>query len=112
VLVVVTPWRGAAPCPAEDVADSYRRRWPAALARRSLKVTLGMGVLRCQSRAVVRKEGWAHFLASDRIRAVMAPAAQAHGTGPRGLSFKGALQALTAFAGRLLEAEGETAEGL
>jgi hypothetical protein len=37
-------------------------RWHAELDLRSLKVTLGMDVLRCKSPEMVRKEVWAHLL--------------------------------------------------
>jgi hypothetical protein len=61
---------------------------------------------------MVCKELWAHFLAYNLIRAVMAQAAQACGADPRELSFKVALQALSAFAERLLEAEDALREEL
>jgi len=112
VLVVVTTLRDAAMYPAADLADLYRRRWHAELDLRSLKETLGMGVLRCKSPVMVRKEVWAHLLTYNLIRAVLAQAALEFGADPRELSFKGALQALTTFAERLLEATEETAADL
>jgi hypothetical protein len=111
-LVVVTTLRDAAAYPAADLADLYRLRWHAELDLRSLKETLGMGVLRCKSPAMVRKEVWAHLLTYNLIRAVLAQAALEFGADPRELSFKGALQALTTFAERLLEATAETAAEL
>src|SRR5262249_4258137 len=63
VLVVATTlYRDAAPSVAE-IGELYRVRWNAELDLRSLKVTLGMDVLRCQSPDMVRKELWAHALA-------------------------------------------------
>jgi hypothetical protein len=112
VLVVVTTLLDAATYPAEDLADLYRLRWHAELDLRSLKVTLGMDVLRCKSPAMVRKEVWAHFLAYNLIRAVRAQAAEECGADPRELSFKGALQALSTFAERLLEADAAAREEL
>lgn len=112
VLVVATTLLDAETYTAADLADWYRLRWHAELDLRSLKVTLGMDVPRCQSPEMVRKEVWAHFLAYNLIRAVMAQAAEECGADPRELSFKGALQALAAFAERLLEANGETREEL
>lgn len=111
-VVVVTTLLDAAVYRATDVATLYRLRWPAELDRRALKVTLGLDVLRCKSPAMVRKELWAHLLAYNVIRGVMAQAADEQGCDPRQLSFKGALQALTTFAERLLEAEGERYEEL
>ena len=79
-------------------------RWHAELDLRSLKTTLGMDVLRCKSPEMVRKEVWAHMLAYNLIRTVMAQAADAHGCTPRDLSFKGTLQMMSAFAERLYDA--------
>jgi hypothetical protein len=84
--------------PAADVAALYRSRWHAELDLRSLKVTLGMDVLRGKSPEIVRKEIWAHLLAYNLIRSVMAQAAVQHRALPRLLSFKAALQTLHAFA--------------
>jgi DDE family transposase len=107
-LVVVTTLLDAAAYPAADLAELYRLRWHAELDLRSLKEALGMGVLRCQSPAMVRKEVWAHLLAYNLIRAVLAAAADDLGADPRELSFTGGVQALTAFAERLLEADRAT----
>jgi len=82
---------------AAEVAALYRARWHAELDLRSLKVTLGMDVLRGQSPAIVRKEIWAHLLAYNLIRAVIAQSAVTHGVLPRTVSFKGALQTIHAF---------------
>jgi hypothetical protein len=111
-LVVVTTLLETAASTAADLAELYRLRWHAGLALRSLKETLGMGVLRCQSPAMVRKEVRAHPLAYNLIRAVLAQAALEYGADPRDLSFKGALQALTTLAERLLEATEEAAAEL
>jgi hypothetical protein len=82
----------------EDLAELYRARWQAELDLRSVKVTLGMDVLRCQSPEMVRKEVWAHLLAYNLIRTAMAQVASAAGRVPRELSVAGTVQALAAFA--------------
>jgi Transposase DDE domain len=110
-LVVVTTLLDPA-VTAADLAALYRARWHAELDLRSLKVTLGMDVLRCKTPAMVRKEVWAHLVAYNLIRAVMARAALEFGGPPRDISFKGALQAVRAFAERLLGADGATADEL
>jgi len=104
VVVVVTTLLDAQAYPASDLAALYRMRWHAELDLRSLKTTLGMDVLRCKSPEMVRKEVWAHMLAYNLIRTVMAQAADAHGCTPRDLSFKGTLQMMSAFAERLYDA--------
>jgi hypothetical protein len=111
-LVVVTTLVDPATVTAADLAELYRARWHAELDLRSLKVTLGMDVLRCKTPAMVRKEIWAHLIAYNLIRAVMARAALDLGGGPRELSFKAAVQAVRAFAERLLGAAGASAAAL
>jgi hypothetical protein len=71
--------------------------WCIELDLRSLKQTLQMDVLRCKTPELVRKELWAHVLAYNLIRTVMAQAASEHGLEPRSISFKGAVQTLEAF---------------
>jgi hypothetical protein len=83
--------------PKEDLAQLYRARWHSELDLRSLKQTLQMDILRCRTPELVRKELWAHVLAYNLIRTVMAQAASKHGVPPREVSFKGAVQTLEAF---------------
>ena len=63
-----------------------------------------MDVLRCLTSGMVRKEFWAHLLAYNLVRGVMAAAAHQHEVEPRDLSFQGARQALEAFRGPLSRA--------
>lgn len=112
VIVVVTTLLDAEVYSASELATLYRLRWHAELDLRSLKVALGLDVLRCKSPEMVRKEVWAHLLAYNLIRGVMAQAAEELGCHPRKLSFTGALQAMTSFAERLLEADAEKFEEL
>ena len=101
-LVVVTTLLDPVAYPARDVGELYRARWNVELDLRSLKVTLGMGVLRCKSPGMVRKEVWGHLLGYNLIRGVMAGAAAGSGVPPRVLSFAGAAQTVAAFAGVIL----------
>jgi hypothetical protein len=73
-LVVVTTLLDTEEFPRQDVAVLYRMRWLAELDLRSLKQTLQMDVLRCQSPAMVRKEVWAHLLAYDLVAGPRQPA--------------------------------------
>jgi hypothetical protein len=98
VLVVVTTLLDPEAFPRQDVAILYRLRWYAELDLRALKQTMQMDVLRGLSPAMVRKEVWAHLLAYNLLRGLMAQAAQAVGVLPVQVSFKGALQAVNAFA--------------
>src|SRR5262249_2280185 len=56
-----------------------------------------MGALRGKTPGLVRQEVWAHLLAYNLIRTVMAQAAATHDVPPRSISFTGALQTLEAF---------------
>ena len=96
-LVVATTLLDATAVTKGDLAQLYRARWHAELDLRSLKQTLQMDVLRCKTPELVRKELWAHILAYNLIRTVMAQAATRHGVEPRSISFKGAAQTLEAF---------------
>lgn len=107
VLVVVTTLLDAQEMPAEDVALLYRMRWYAELDLRALKQTMQMDILRCQSPEMVRKEVWAHLLAYNLLRGLMARAAEEAGLLPLQVSFKGALQMVQAFAAVLWTAEVE-----
>ena len=96
-LVVATTLLDVKAFTRDDVAQLYRARWHAELDLRSLKQTLQMDVLRCRTPGLVRKEIWAHVLAYNLIRTVMAQAAARRGAEPRSISFKGAVQTLEAF---------------
>lgn len=96
-FVVVTSLLEAEEVPKEDLAELYRARWHAELDLRSLKETMQMDVLRGKTPEMVRKEIWAHLLAYNLIRTVMAQAALQYDLPPRMISFKGAMQTLQAF---------------
>lgn len=63
-----------------------------------------MDILRCKTPAMVRKEIWAHLLAYNLVRQVMAQAAAEHHRRPRQISFAGAMQTLNEFRPALLHA--------
>src|SRR4051794_18122137 len=84
-----------------QIGALYERRWSGEIDIRSIKSTMHMDVLRCKSPEMVRKEIWAHLLAYNLLRTVMAVAAAEHGIEPRRVSFTGAKQAVTAFAPKI-----------
>lgn len=96
----------------EELAELFLERWNVELDLRSIKCELHMEVLRCKTPEMVAKEIWMHLLAYNLIRGVMAESAQAHDTTPRELSFKGALQTMTAFQDALRQATPEARSGL
>jgi hypothetical protein len=97
-VVLVTTMLDENLYPADDLAALYRERWHAELDLNSLKTTLQIEHLRCKTPEMMRKELWVHLLAYNLIRQTMADAARQHASLPRYLSFKGALQTMTAFA--------------
>ena len=100
-LILVTTWRDPVASPAPDRAALDRRRWPAELNLRSLKVTWPMDSVRGKSPDLVRQEGWAHLLTYNRVRRLLAQAARQAQVRPDELSVAGALQAVNAFLPKL-----------
>jgi hypothetical protein len=97
LIVLVTTVLDPTQTTKEDLATLYRARWNNELDLRSIKATMQMRELRCKTPELVRKEVWAHVLAYNLVRTVMAQAAATHGMEPRAISFKGAMQILEAF---------------
>ena len=91
-FVVVTSLLDPAAFPAAELASLYRQRWHCELDLRSIKSLMRMDVLRCKTPAMVRKEFWAHLLAANLVRGMMAEAARRSRLLPRRLSFQGARQ--------------------
>jgi Transposase DDE domain len=97
VIVVVTTILDPEQASKEELASLYRARWNNELDLRSIKITLQMDMLRCQTPELVRKEIWTHVLAYNLIRTVMAQAAAREDVAPRTISFKATLQVLESF---------------
>jgi hypothetical protein len=95
-----------------QIGGLYERRWEGEVDIRSIKSTMKMDVLRCKSPEMVEKEIWAHLLAYNLLRTVMAVAASESKVEPRKISFKGAKQTLSAFAPKLEAARPEQRAGL
>jgi len=95
-----------------QIGDLYERRWDGEVDIRSIKSTMKMDVLRCKTPEMVQKEIWAHLLAYNLLRTVMAVAARENDVEPRAISFKGAKQALMGFAPKLEAARPRQRAGL
>jgi len=106
-IVVATTLLDAESYPPAEIAELYRLRWDAEINLRSLKTMMNMDVLRCQTPEMVRKEVWAHLLAYNLIRTVIAQAAATHRKHPRQISFTRALRTLEAFRPTLAHANSE-----
>jgi hypothetical protein len=91
----------------KQIGDLYERRWEGEVDIRSIKCTMQMDILRCKTPDMVHKEIWTHLLAYNLLRTVMAVAANKNDIEPRKVSFKGAKQALMAFAPKIEAARPE-----
>ena len=83
--------------PRAAIGRLYTQRWHVEVDLKFIKEVMQMAVLRGQTPAMVRKEIAVHLLAYNLIRTVIAQAAYRYGVAPRTVSFKAALQLLTAF---------------
>jgi len=108
-LVVVTTLTDTQSYPKDAILDLFHDRWHVELDLRAIKQSLQMEVLRCQTPAMLHKEIWAHLLAYNLVRKVMAQAAIEAHLNPRQISFMGTVQTLNAFRDLLL---GATADEL
>ena len=95
--VVVTTFLNATAVNQKDLGELYSYRWFVELNLRSVKEIMRMDILRGKTPEMVRKEIWAHVLAYNLVRKMMAQAAIIHDKNPRQMSFKLALQMLCAF---------------
>jgi len=95
-FVVVTTLTDVERYKRQDLAELYHKRWLVELDIASIKVTLGMDVLRCKSPEMLRAEIWTCLLAYNLIRKTMLQAAAGAKLSPRQLSFALAVQTLAA----------------
>jgi hypothetical protein len=92
-----------------ELDQLYARRWHVELDLRNIKITLGVDVLRCLTPQMVEKELWAHLLAYNLIRLLMAQAALQTNVHPRELSFKHTVQLWTEWTAHRLDLSGDPA---
>jgi hypothetical protein len=97
-VTVGTTLLDPAEVPQPEFGNLYRQRWNCELDLRSLKTVMRMDILRCKTPEMVVKEIWVHLLAYNLLRTAIAAAAKENNAKPREVSFKGAKQAITAFA--------------
>jgi len=109
-ILVATTLLDASQTSRQAIGDLYHRRWHVELDIRSIKQTMKMAELSCKTPSMARKELWAHILAYNLVRGVMAASAQESNKSPRQLSMAAALQTLEAFRGELQRVEPGSAE--
>lgn len=101
-VIVVTSLLDEKAFPDSAIAELYARRWQIELHYRQIKTNLSLDVLRGLSPAMIERELWMHALAYNLVRALLLEASLAHDVSVERLSFKGALDALQAWADRAL----------
>jgi len=104
-LIVVTTLTDAREITTDDIGDLYHKRWHVELDIRSIKQSLHMDHLRCQTPFMVEKELWAHFLGYNLVRKVSAQAAKTQKIHPREVSFTGTKEAVNASWSQLTHAD-------
>lgn len=92
--VLVTTLTDARAVRPQELRALYAMRWNIEVDFRTLKVMMGMDVLRCQSQDMIDKEIAVYLLAYNLVRAAMAQAARLCELLPRALSFVGAKRSL------------------
>lgn len=95
--VLVTTFLDPSAVSREDLGRLYDYRWIVEINLRYIKETMHMDILRGKTPEMVRKEIWAHLLAYNLVRKIMAQSANQYNKRPQELSFKFALQILYAF---------------
>lgn len=103
-ITLVTTLLEAGLYPAEELFALYRRRWRLELCFRSLKTTMGMETLSCQSPQLVDKELLMYLIAHNLIRCLMAEAAGIYDVALDRISFKGAIDATRHFSNAMAKA--------
>ena len=106
IVVIVTTLLDPTQYSAKDLTDLFSQRWNCELDLRSIKRSLGMYHLKCETPEMVRKELWIYLLAYNLIRVRMAQAAAKHDLQPRMLSFHSAKTLIDTFAPYLNVASG------
>jgi hypothetical protein len=101
-VIVVTSLLDEKAFPDSAIAQLYARRWQVELHYRQLKTNLALDVLRGLSPGIIERELWMHAISYNLVRALLVETARAHGVPVERLSFKGALDALQAWAERAL----------
>jgi hypothetical protein len=100
-IMIVTTLLDAELHSAEDLFELFAQRWNCEIDLRSIKQSMGMHRLKCQTPEMARKELWTYLLGYNLIRVRMAQAALLHDCPPRMLSFKGTQTQLEHFTLRM-----------
>ncbi len=94
-------------CRKEDIAELYGLRWLVEVDLRTLKITMGMDILRCKSPSMVEKEVMMYCTAYNLMRGPMLEASPKAQCGVRQLSFKGVMALAVNWTPQMIHAASE-----
>lgn len=100
-ITVVTSLLDEKMFPDSAIAQLYAQRWQIELHYRQIKTNLSLDILRCLTPKMIEKELWMHAIAYNLVRLLLLETSLRHHVPLDRLSFKGALDAVHAWAGRL-----------
>jgi len=110
-LTLVTSLLDPQVYPAEEIFETYFKRWRLEMCLDDLKTTLGLEMLGCKSPALVQKELLIYLTAHNFIRWIIAQAAQAGEVDLERISFKGTLDAFRQWTQALVQVRGPGKQG-
>ena len=105
-VVSVTTLLNAKGYPKKVLAELYQQRWKIELDFRTIKTSMGMDMLRCQTAEMVEKEIAVNLLAYNLIRANSARGACIKNKEPRYLSFMATVQLMRTTVGMCMTRTG------
>lgn len=105
-LTIVTTLLDAQLYPAEEILETYFKRWRLEMCLDDLKTTLAMEKLKCRTPAVVQKELLMFLIAHNFLRWIMCQAAQQAQVKVERISFTGTLDAFRQWSIGFLEVRG------
>jgi len=97
-VIVATSLLDRKAFPDRAIAELYGQRWRVELHYRQIKTNLSLDVLRGLSPHMIERELWMHAIAYNLIRALLLEASLTHSVPIQCLSFKGAIDAVHAWA--------------
>jgi len=98
VVTIATSLLDQKAFPDHAIAELYGQRWQVELHFRQIKTNLSLDVLRGLSPHMIERELWMHAIAYNLVRALLLEAAYRHDVSVNRLSYKGALDAIHAWA--------------
>ena len=96
-LVIVSTFLNANEVSRKEIGKLYGYRWSVEVDLLYIKEIMKMGILRCKTPEMMRKEMYIHILSYNIIRTIIAQAAKLNDKKPNKISFKGALQLINSF---------------